>query len=257
MYLLPSSFVYRKSLLRFIVARCGSTPDKTVPDIVKEVNIKDAVYRASHVWDDATASSLNKSWRHLLPAAVLSTPAPDMAAASSSVVDSDVTVSDASAAAGDQSATDSEPPEDCNTGIDDSEPPEGGSLSVADLFTSLGYEEGSAQWQTPKQWLTSDEDDPGFMTLSTDEIVATVLEETKRMEVENSSDESSDDEQVSKSVSSAAACEAFSIALTWLEAQNVDPAHLMLVQKWRDWTAQKRDTCKVKQTMLSSFFKPV
>ena len=71
------------------------------------------------------------------------------------------------------------------------------------------------------------------MTLSTDEIVATVLEKTKSMEVENSSDESSDDEQASKSVSSAVACEAFSIALTWLEAQNVDPAHLMLVQKWR------------------------
>lgn len=125
------------------------------------------------------------------------------------------------------------------------------------MFTSLGYEEASEQWQTPEQWLTSDQDDPGFMTLGTDEIVATVLEKNKCVEVEDSSDESSDDEQPSKSVSNAAACEAFSIALTWLEAQNVDPTHLMLVQKWRDWAAQKRDTCKVKQMMLSSFFKPV
>ena len=160
--LAPLRLRYRKPLLRFIVARCGSAPNKTVPEIVKEVNINNAVYWAIHAWDDVTASSFKKSWRHLLPAAVLPTPAPDMAATSCSVVESDVTLSDASAAGGDQSATASEPPEDCNTGIDDSEPPEHGSLSVADLFTSLGYEVGSEQWQTCEQWLTSDEDDAQY-----------------------------------------------------------------------------------------------
>ena len=79
--------------------------------------------------------------------------------------------------------------------------------------------------------------------LSNDEVVAVVLEKNDALTADDDGDDTdSDDEPASNSVSPAVACEAFSIALTWLEAENVDPVHLMLVQKWRDRAAQKHNS---------------
>ena len=131
-----------------------------MPNIVKEVTIKDAVYWASHAWEGATAASLNKSWKHLLPAAC--TPAPENGMASTGTADNDMTVTDESAV--DVSSTDLADSNMATTGVsndDDSAHDEASSEvpasfcgivenhdmeeEVVELFTQLGYEADSEQ----------------------------------------------------------------------------------------------------------------
>ena len=65
---------------------------------------------------------------------------------------------------------------------------------------------------------------------------------------------SEDDELYSSSVSNSKACEAFNMALKWLEAQtDINPVHLLLVKKWRDSAARKRGE-NLKQNTISSYF---
>ena len=54
---------------------------------------------------------------------------------------------------------------------------------------------------------------------------------------ENESD--SDSEQEQPTISHAEACKAFSIGLQWLESQEVEPVHLLLVKQLRDVATKK------------------
>ena len=116
------------------------------------------------------------------------------------------------------------------------------------LFQQLGYNAGDSSWQTP-----SDEDsmDPGYQLLTDDEIVSEVLD---KRDVESEEEEESDEHEYESKVSHSQACEAFDIALRWLETlPNINPLHLLLVENWRDVAAHKRGD-SLKQRTISSYF---
>ncbi len=120
---------------------------------------------------------------------------------------------------------------------------------IGELFDSLGHSEGDDTWQSPEDWLNEDRSDHGHELLDDEGIVASVNSE----DTTNSDEESSDDEP-SEQVSHDQAFQAFDIGLKWLESiGNTDPAHLLLVQKWRDLAAIKR-TESLKQTKITQSF---
>ena len=57
---------YKKCLLRHLILE-ERTLELSIPEILKLVTIKDAVYWAALSWDDATPESLSAGWNKLLP----------------------------------------------------------------------------------------------------------------------------------------------------------------------------------------------
>ena len=98
-------------------------------------------------------------------------------------------------------------------------------------------------------WLDSDVSDPGYQIMEDDEIVTDTLAQG------NSDDESEEEETLEDchSVTPSEAFTALETSLLWLESQNTDPAHLLLVRKWRDTAARMRQE-SLKQTSITSFF---
>lgn len=65
--LAPLKLCCWKHLILYVISECDST-DKTIPNIMKTVTIKDAVYWASQSWEEATLCSLAKNCKkNLLP----------------------------------------------------------------------------------------------------------------------------------------------------------------------------------------------
>ena len=56
---------YKKSLLRFLLVQndCSS---KSIPEIVKQLTIKDAVYWIAQAWDEISPETLTRGWNKLL-----------------------------------------------------------------------------------------------------------------------------------------------------------------------------------------------
>ena len=120
------------------------------------------------------------------------------------------------------------------------------------LFQELGYQEGESQadWQSPKECLNVDSSDPGFHLLTDADIILSVA----GAETVAVSDSDSDSEPQQAKVSHAEACEAFEKGLLWLEScGDVLSEQLLLVRKWRDMAARKRES-GMKQAKLSAFF---
>lgn len=57
---------YKKCLLRHLILE-ERTLELSIPEILKLVTIRDAVYRAAQSWDEATPESLTAAWNKLLP----------------------------------------------------------------------------------------------------------------------------------------------------------------------------------------------
>ncbi|XP_054741535.1 jerky protein homolog-like [Anastrepha obliqua] len=57
---------YRKALLRSVLI--GQEKDKTILEIYKGINLKDAVYMAAEAWTNVKTTTLKKSWNKLCPA---------------------------------------------------------------------------------------------------------------------------------------------------------------------------------------------
>jgi len=57
---------YKRKLLSHIIIENESS-DLSVPDLLKKVTIKDAVYWVSAAWQEASNDSIRKSWKKLLP----------------------------------------------------------------------------------------------------------------------------------------------------------------------------------------------
>ena len=57
---------YKKYLLRHIILEDRSS-EFYIPEIVKRITIKEAVYWTAQSWDEATPESLAKGWNKLLP----------------------------------------------------------------------------------------------------------------------------------------------------------------------------------------------
>ena len=58
---------YKKYLLRHIILE-NSTSSLTVPDILKGLTIRDAVYWISQAWEEVSPITIKKSWKKLIPA---------------------------------------------------------------------------------------------------------------------------------------------------------------------------------------------
>ncbi len=98
--------------------------------------------------------------------------------------------------------------------------------------------------------MNEDASDPGYQLMSDQDIIETVM-----MNPEDSDSEDDDPSPPTKPVTHAQACDAFQCAFEWLEQQgDTDPAHLMLVKKWRDRAAQCCEKSR-KQTKITSYFK--
>ena len=63
---------YKKQLLRYMILE-GQTSSLSVPEIVKQLTFKDAVYWCAQAWDEATPQILSNGWNKLLPRESLST----------------------------------------------------------------------------------------------------------------------------------------------------------------------------------------
>ena len=57
---------YKKQLLRHVILE-NQASTLTVPEIVKKLNIKDAVYWSAQAWEEASPLSLSKAWNKLIP----------------------------------------------------------------------------------------------------------------------------------------------------------------------------------------------
>lgn len=62
----PCKRRYKKKLLHHIILE-NESEAKTVPEILKEINMKDVVFWIASAWEEASADSLRKSWNKLLP----------------------------------------------------------------------------------------------------------------------------------------------------------------------------------------------
>ena len=202
---------YKKSLLHFLVVQndCSS---KSIPEIVKELTNKDAVFWAAQAWEEINQETLMNGWNKLLQK-------PDFPPSES-------------------------PSENPVLSVHDT-------TEVGELFDSLGRSEGDDSWQSPDNWLNEDSSESGHQLLEDDEIVASI----NNTDAANNSDSESSDGEPSEQVTHSQAFEAFDIALKWLESLgNTDPAHLLMVRKWRDLAAVKR-TDSLKQTKITTYFK--
>lgn len=56
---------YKKQLLRHVTLENESST-LTVPQIVKKLTIKDAIYRSAQAWKEATLLNLSKTWNKLI-----------------------------------------------------------------------------------------------------------------------------------------------------------------------------------------------
>ena len=127
-------------------------------------------------------------------------------------------------------------------------------LEMLELFSELGYIEGTDSWQTPEEWLNEDNFDPGHQLLTDSEIVAEVLGE----QTNESSDSDSEDagSKEAATVTNAEAFEALGTVLEWLEARgDTDSSHLLLVKKWKDTAARLRRKSMVQNKVTTYFTK--
>ena len=214
----------KRPLHHLIIANEASS--LPIPAILKRLTIKQAVYWSAQAWEETNEITLNRGWNKLL--------LPDhTGSAPESNSNSSTT---ASAETSESFATITPTPDRDNLEDFDA------------LFQDLGYMSGNQDWLTPAEWLAQDISDPSFQLLSDDEIIASINQENS----EHAEDES--DESITTAVTHAQAYTAFETALEWLQSQgDTYPAHLLLVQKWKNSVAMKRMETK-KQTKLSSYF---
>ena len=182
---------YKKFLLRHLILEDQSSP-LSVPDILKQLTIKDAVYWSAKAWDEITVDNLKKGWNQLFSTTTTS----------DTSINTDSTPATSS---NDTSGTDN----DSSNDISDAE---ANNADFYGLFNYLGYSESGDNWQIPEQWLEEDANDPGYQLLSDDEIVTMV-----RSNEDTSDTESDSDTESQPPVSHAEAFNAFSTALKWLE----------------------------------------
>ena len=84
------------------------------------------------------------------------------------------------------------------------------------------------------EWMNADVNEPGHQIMDDDEIVAEMVASEDDDEDESDEEESAAD----PSITPAEAFDALEITLRWLESQNTDADHLLLVKKWRDHAAR-------------------
>lgn len=196
----PCKRRYKRKLLRHIILE-NDSEDKSVPDILKAITMKDVVYWLAAAWQEASNDSLRKAWRNLLPEL-------DPMLESEAEDDSD---------------------------------------EVGDLVetaATLGAEVQDAV----AEWMTADVNEPGNQTLDDEEIVAEMVAS------DGDREESDSEDLVAEApITPAAAFDALDISLRWLESQNVEADHLMLVKTWRDKAARLRHE-SLKQTTITSYF---
>jgi hypothetical protein len=170
---------YKKSLLRHIIFH-NSESSLPVPDIVKGLTIKDAVYWSAQAWEDISPMTIKKCWKKLIPTM------------DRDENDTSHSSENAPSVSNDESSVD----------------------GFAPLFHQLSYSETNENWQNPSDWLNEDSTDPGYQLKTDSEIVADVTGGRA-----NSDTESEDETVCEDWVSNAQAFEAFQTALKWLERQ--------------------------------------
>lgn len=209
---------YKKRLLRHLIIE-NEASSLPIPNILKKLTIKEAVYWSAHAWEETKQVTLNRAWNKLLLPSHTSS------------------VATTTGGANEEPAPTSEAT-DVSDDLEDFD----------SLFQDLGFTNDNPDWLTPAEWLAQDTSDPGYQLLSDDEIVAMVVNEGGESEDESS------EEPTTTCVTHAQAYSALETALTWLESQtDTDPAHLLLVRRWRNSAAMKRTQTQT-QTKISSYF---
>jgi len=62
----PCKRRYKRKLLSHVILE-NESENKSVPEILKGINMKLVVYWIASAWDEASSDSLEKAWKKLLP----------------------------------------------------------------------------------------------------------------------------------------------------------------------------------------------
>ena len=102
------------------------------------------------------------------------------------------------------------------------------------------------------EWISSDLNDQGYVHLSEDEIIASIVHQEEQHQ-EESDDEDSQQDQGAK-ISHSTAVKMFDQCLLWLQQQEEASLYdVGAIRELRDFAARKRT---FKQKKLSDYFKP-
>ncbi len=120
------------------------------------------------------------------------------------------------------------------------------------LFEQLGQRLSEEE---VSEWITSDLHDQGYVHLSEDEIIGSIVHQDQELEEESDNEDSQQDQEDSK-VSHSMAVKLFDQCLLWLQQQEEASLYdVGAVRELRDFAARKRMN-SIKQKKVSDYFKP-
>lgn len=213
---------YRRKILEELVLR--DDEGISIPDYLKSINMLTVTTLISACWDEISAKTLRLSWRKILPEPKENSKElkpnggstqPDTGIAGSTEAE----ISQESGGGSTQLDKQNTLPDEGNVQPITGATEPGISQESLDEFTSvfqrLGHNLTDAEI---REWLASDENDPGYAHLTDDEIVSSIVQDSTQQDSEEDSDSS--DEATQVTVSHSAAVKMFDGCLQWLQEQN-------------------------------------
>ena len=206
---------YRRKLLEELLFR--DDEGVSIVEYLKSTDMLKVINIVAASWDEIAPTSLQLSWRKLL-------------STSSSGSTGDTAVDTSDDTAGDIS-DEEHLVQDCAT-----------------LFDELGME---LTVDEVEEWLQSDTSDRGYTHLNDDEIIATVLNESEGDEAEETEPGSTPQ---TKNMSHSEAIKMFDGCMQYLQEQNEDTVHnLIMLKELREMAARKRIS-GLKQRKVTDYF---
>ena len=210
---------YRKLLLRCVLAENEGENAPSLLEVMKRVNMKDVVYMAGEAWESVTAGSIAKVWHKTLlhrKAQDRSDPFAGLEESADGGEDASEDASEAAVMSGELQQA-------------------GFTVSTTDV----------------EDWLAVDSNEPGYSTLSEEEIVQLVTRREDESEGEEDREETVDEPAVPTHREAFAS---FSTCIQWVEGQpDCDPVSILLLRRLQQKAANKRATA-LKQRSITSFF---
>lgn len=195
----------------------------TIPDYLKSINMLKISNLISACWDEIPNKTFQLSWSKIIPSSSEVTETPDVA-----------DISRAQTTGTEEQACNSE-----------------AAMEFQTLFEQLGQ---TVNEDEVSEWISSDLNDQGYIHLSEDEIIASIVHQEEQHE-EESDDEDSQQEQGAK-ISHSTAVKMFDQCLLWLQQQEEASLYdVGAIRELRDFAARKRIN-SFKQKKLSDYFKP-
>ena len=188
---------YRRKILEELIFR--DEEGTTIPDFLKSINMLKVSNLIAAAWDEIPAKTLQLSWRKIINPTV------------------DKTSDTPAAQTTEESATVATEEEQVSTS------------DVAKEFQTLFEQLGQRLSEDEvAEWINSDLHDQGYVHLTDDEIVASIVQHDQELEEESDHEDSQQDQGDSK-VSHSTAVKLFDQCLLWLQQQEEASLYMMWV----------------------------